>query len=63
MIASKPGDIVLVRFPFTDLSAAKQRPALVISPDAYAVRHGDVVVLALTSRPQPDDATAIDCWR
>jgi len=63
MIAFKPGDVVLVRFPFTDLSAAKQRPALVVSPAEYAARHGDVVVLALTSRPQPDDATAIDCWR
>jgi mRNA interferase MazF len=63
MIASDPGDIVLVRFPFTDLSAAKQRPALVVSPAGYAARYGDIVVLALTSRPQPDDATAIDGWR
>ena len=28
------GDIVLVSFPFTDQSAAKQRPAVVISSEA-----------------------------
>ena len=43
------GDLVLVPFPFSDLSAAKKRPVLLVSrPDEY----GDFVALAVTSRPQ-----------
>jgi mRNA interferase MazF len=37
-------------FPFTDLSDARRRPALVISPDWYNKSFDDVVVLAITSR-------------
>ena len=42
------GDIVLVPFPFTDLSSSKRRPALVISPDAF--NDQDIVVAAITSQ-------------
>jgi mRNA interferase MazF len=42
------GSVVLVPFPFTDLSDRKRRPALVISPDGFDDE--DVVFCAITSR-------------
>ncbi len=44
------GDVVLVPFPFTDLSAVKQRPTLVLSPDRLNKGRIDVIVAAITSQ-------------
>lgn len=44
------GDVVLVPFPFTDLSATKQRPALVVSPDEWNAAQPDVMLVAITSQ-------------
>lgn len=41
------GDIVLVPFPYTDLSAIKNRPAIIISKNNNSE---DVILLAITSR-------------
>lgn len=46
----KRGDIVLVSFPFTDLSSVKRRPALVISPDVLNRRNQDLILAAITSQ-------------
>src|SRR5438128_11995836 len=43
------GDGVLVRFPFSDLSSAKQRPALVLSKATYNGASEDVILCAMTS--------------
>jgi len=50
------GTIVLARFPFTDLTGAKRRPALVVSRDND--RREDLVVCFITSVPRagPDMA-------
>ncbi|WP_145145701.1 type II toxin-antitoxin system PemK/MazF family toxin [Roseomonas gilardii] len=50
------GSIVLTRFPFTDLSGDKRRPALVVSHDND--RRTDLVVCFITSVPRtgPDMA-------
>ena len=44
------GDVVLLHFPFSDLSGSKQRPALVLSQGSYNRSSGDFVVCAITSR-------------
>jgi mRNA interferase MazF len=44
------GDVVLVPFPFTDQTASKKRPAVVVSTDAYHQRRPDVIVMAVTSQ-------------
>lgn len=43
------GDIVLVKFPYTDLSDFKIRPAIVVS-NAYVNSSNDCVVVMLTTR-------------
>ena len=42
-------DVVLLSFPFTDLSATKVRPAVVVSPDNYNQTSQDVVVVLITT--------------
>lgn len=49
------GDIVLIPVPFTDLSSQKRRPVIVISNDAYNRAAADIVVIAMTSNPDPAD--------
>lgn len=46
------GQVVVVAFPYSDLSSAKKRPALLISnPDGS----GDVVLCQITSRSSSDE--------
>ena len=54
------GDIVLVSFPFTDLSSSKRRPALVVSPDLFNQAMQDVVLAAITSQGVEDGALTIE---
>lgn len=49
MTVYKKWNIVLVPFPFTDLSSAKRRPALIVSPDNYNTGK-DVVIAYITSQ-------------
>jgi mRNA interferase MazF len=44
------GDVVLVPFPFTDQTGAKQRPAVVISSALYHRERRDIVIMAVTSQ-------------
>jgi mRNA interferase MazF len=54
----KRGDIVLIKFPFSDLSSTKFRPALVISADTYTENGMDAIFMLITSKidnPQKTD--------
>jgi mRNA interferase MazF len=66
-IGSKFGDVVLVPFPFTDQTASKRRPAVVVSSDAYHRERLDVIVVAVTSRTARPAASVgdvlIEEWR
>ena len=46
----EPGDVVLTRFPFTDLSDVKQRPAVVLSSVEHQRTSRDVIVAAISGR-------------
>jgi mRNA interferase MazF len=43
-------DVVLVPFPFTDQSATKKRPAVVVSSEAYNRAKPDIILMAITSQ-------------
>ena len=53
MTIYKPGQIVLVPFPFTDFSTTKQRPAIIISSETFNNSGNDIIVLAITSHITP----------
>ncbi len=50
------GDVVLVPFPFTDQSTAKQRPGVIISNATYHRERRDVILMAITSQIRSSDA-------
>src|SRR5688572_17842172 len=54
-IMPEQGDIVLIPIPFTDLSSQKRRPVIIISNDTYNHKTKDIVVVAMTSNPDPVD--------
>lgn len=49
----KQRDIVLVPFPFSNLSGQKVRPVLIVSNDVYNQQSADVVVCGLTTNLRP----------
>ena len=48
----KRGDVILVPFPFAELTASKARPAVVLSGDQYHRTENKIIVAAITSNVQ-----------
>jgi len=46
------GDVLLVPFPFTDQTGAKQRPAVVVSSARYRRERPDLILMPITSQDQ-----------
>jgi mRNA interferase MazF len=55
----KRGSVVLIRYPFTDLTGAKVRPALMLTPDYLLPRLEDVLCLFISS-VMPEDLLPTD---
>lgn len=49
------GDVVLVPFPFTDQTATKKRPAVVVSSPRYNAERPDLIVMAVTSQVRAEN--------
>lgn len=60
------GDVIVVPFPFTDQTATKRRPAVVVSSEAYNRERPDVILMAITSQVRPAPTVgevAVVQWR
>jgi len=44
------GDVILVPFPFSDQTAAKKRPAIIVSSDTYNSISQDIVIITVTGQ-------------
>jgi len=50
MTGYKRGDVVLVRFIFSDETGERQRPPVILSSDAYHKSRQEAIIAAITSR-------------
>ena len=57
-VTCRQREILLIRFPFSDLVGSKVRPVLVLSNNVYNRRHSDVLICAITSSPRPHEYAA-----
>src|SRR6266481_2896614 len=60
------GDVVLLELPFSDGTATKKRPALIVANATYLASTSDLIVCAITSQTRAErivGATAVRRWR
>ncbi|TVM03886.1 MAG: type II toxin-antitoxin system PemK/MazF family toxin [Candidatus Brocadia sp. WS118] len=66
MTTYNKGDIVIVPFPFSDQTATKKRPAVIISSNQYNNTSPDIVIMAVTSKTDKNLTTGeclINNWQ
>jgi len=49
-MAFRRGDVVLIPFPYTDLSASKTRPAVIVSSDFYHAARSELLLAYVSSQ-------------
>jgi mRNA interferase MazF len=50
------GDVVLIPLPYTDLSARKTRPAIVVSGELFHARRSEILLMYVSSQVQKVDS-------
>jgi len=50
MTGYKRGEVILVRFIFSDETGERQRPAVIVSSDSYHQSRQEAIIAAITSR-------------
>ncbi len=50
MTPYKQGEVILIPFPFTDLTTTKKRPGVIVSSERFNKKYNDVIVTAVTSQ-------------
>ena len=63
MTPIEPGDVQLVPFPYTDQSAVKQPPAVVLSSTTCNSTHPDLILAPITGRFGGDDEVKLIAWQ
>ncbi|HEU5139454.1 MAG TPA: type II toxin-antitoxin system PemK/MazF family toxin [Bacillales bacterium] len=59
----KQGDVILIPFPFSDLTGSKKRPALIINkPDVYKEPHLICMMITSVQRDTPKDISILQ-WK
>jgi len=48
------GDVILIPFPYSDLSSSKKRPALVLSNNSFNRSSSDLICCLITRNPKKD---------
>jgi len=52
MMSIRKGDVVLIPYPYTDMSATKKRPSLVISSTEHNSSKHECILMPITSQTQ-----------